>query len=81
MKTPFFIVVIFFALFLTSCGQNNDNHNTTPTEKQIFTIKTTTLSDFKTDISTEKTAIIQANSTLTIPAETSGKISKIFVKE
>lgn len=80
MKTPFFIVVIFFALFLTSCGQNNENHNT-PTEKQIFTIKTTTLGDFKTDISTEKTATIQANSTLTIPAETAGKISKIFVKE
>lgn len=74
------IFLLFFTIFLFSCGQNSDTQNT-PTEKQIFSVKTQQLSDFETDISEEKTAVIQGNSTISLVAESSGKIGKIFAKE
>lgn len=81
MKTPFFIVLIFCLALLSACGKTTENTTTENEQKQIFTIKTTKLGNFATDISKEKTAIIRANSSLSVPAETSGKIAKIFVKE
>lgn len=80
MKTKYFIWVLFCGLFLASCEQNTTTTETT-TEKQVFTIKTSELSSFETDIVQEKTAIIQGNSTISLVAESSGKIGNILVKE
>lgn len=46
-----------------------------------FIIQTKDLGDFGNSISTEKSSVIQANSTLNLNAESGGKINKIFKKE
>lgn len=80
MQKIFSLLLIFSVLALASCQNNNDNQNNTET-KQIFTLKTTRLADFSQDFSREYSAIIEANSTLEIPAETSGEVKHIFYNE
>lgn len=82
MKKTLTIGLFLPLMILASCGQQSTDSNTTASgTKQNFTVQTASLVDFGTDISAEKSAVIQANSTLDIPAEAAGKISKIFVKE
>ncbi len=84
MNKQFLAISLISLLFLASCGGQSTDTNTesgVTTEKTDFIVRTDSLGSFGTDISTEKTAVIQADSTLTLGAEANGKISKILVKE
>ena len=84
MNKQFLAISLISLLFLASCGGQSTDTNTesgVTTEKTDFIVRTDSLGSFGTDISTEKTAVIQADSTLTLSAEANGQISKILVKE
>lgn len=84
MNKQFLAISLISLLFLASCGGQSTDTNTesgVTTEKTDFIVRTDSLGSFGTDISTEKTAVIQADSTLTLGAEANGQISKILVKE
>ncbi len=71
MKNSLTLGIFISILFLASCGNDATTVVNTSTEKQVFTIKTNKLADFGTDLIQEKTAVIQANSTLSLVAESS----------
>lgn len=81
MKTKTILLAFMCVFFLASCGQNTEKQENSTNTKQQFTVKTIRLGDLGGNFSREKTAIIEASSTLSIPAETSGKVAKIHFKE
>ena len=84
MNKQFVAMLLVSLVFLASCGGQSAetaNQSAETTQKTDFIVRTDSLGSFGTDISTEKTAVIQADSTLTLSAEANGQISKILVKE
>lgn len=81
MKAKTILLALMCVFFLASCGQNTENQTNSTNTKQEFSIKTIRLGDLGGNFNAEKTAIIEASSTLSIPAESSGKVAKINFKE
>lgn len=75
------VFLIFCLSFLAACGNTANTENTQHNTKQEFILQTKNLSDFGGNFSREYTTVIDANSSLQIPAESAGKVSSIRFKE